>query len=371
MSHDTGSRAGSSTGLDPYTICTKTKIFSSLDGLRAFAIAIVIWHHTSLNASQFFSRGIGVTLFFAISGFLITTLLLREREKTGTISLRNFFIRRSLRILPLYYAVLLLYVVLVKLKEQGTAPGEQFFSNLPFFLTFTSNLFVGIEVHERVIFYFSWSLAAQQQFYFLWPTLVRFTRTWHIPVAVVSLLLIASAAGRWGLASGHFTQLFQALASFEPICMGCLVAYIVYRPACFRIAYRIAGQRWSALLAFGLLLLPLVFERTPMAVTSFSLLLLLTVCIIRPDHLLVPILESRIPRYIGMVSYGIYLMHMLSVNTARKLVPNGNIAVVFMLALMLSILAGSASYHLFEKRVLELKKVLIKNRPSLRRSSAN
>src|SRR5678816_1344035 len=82
--------------------------FPSLDGLRALSIVPVIWHHsTPRQLEGVLGKGpLGVHLFFAISGFLITTLLLRERRATGAISIAGFYARRSLRIFPLYYAVL-------------------------------------------------------------------------------------------------------------------------------------------------------------------------------------------------------------------------------------------------------------------------
>src|SRR3954447_13589697 len=86
-----------------YTVFKTTRLFGSLNGWRAIAILAVIWHHTMANslASPLAKQGNhGVTLFFVISGFLIGTLLLREKEQTRTISLRKFWGRRCLRILP-------------------------------------------------------------------------------------------------------------------------------------------------------------------------------------------------------------------------------------------------------------------------------
>ena len=96
--------------------------FGSLDGLRCFSILAVLWHHSGINLDfPLFHRGqLGVHLFFAISGFLITSLMIRERKSHDEISLRKFYMRRSLRIFPLYYVVLLTYVVVVAVMERGT-----------------------------------------------------------------------------------------------------------------------------------------------------------------------------------------------------------------------------------------------------------
>src|ERR1700683_2022788 len=112
-----------------YAKFREVRFFGSLDGLRALSIIGVIWFH-SCWATPFYEKletipllrqgEWGVNIFFVISGFLITTLLLRERHRSGTISIRDFYIRRSLRIWPLYYATLGLYVVIELVFERGT-----------------------------------------------------------------------------------------------------------------------------------------------------------------------------------------------------------------------------------------------------------
>ena len=110
-----------------YETYRATGFFSSLDGLRCLSILAVIWVHTGIRLEGLrltYQGHLGVDLFFAISGFLITTLLLREREERGRISLRAFYIRRSLRIFPLYYTVVLLYVIVVWALEPRTPAGQ-------------------------------------------------------------------------------------------------------------------------------------------------------------------------------------------------------------------------------------------------------
>jgi peptidoglycan/LPS O-acetylase OafA/YrhL len=104
----------------------------------------------------------GVSLFFASSGFLITTLLLREKARNSRIDLKAFYVRRSLRIFPLYYGVLLVHIALVTLLERDSVTGQAFYDNLIYFATCTSNLFVPLD--GRVIFYFAWSVAAEEPF---------------------------------------------------------------------------------------------------------------------------------------------------------------------------------------------------------------
>src|ERR1700677_927543 len=111
------------------------RFFGSLDGLRALSIVAVIWLHPwyetpyypRLQATPVLRQGFyGVQVFFVVSGFLITTLLLREMERYGKISLRDFYIRKALRIWPLYYAVLGIYVVNALVFERARSAPRAF-----------------------------------------------------------------------------------------------------------------------------------------------------------------------------------------------------------------------------------------------------
>jgi peptidoglycan/LPS O-acetylase OafA/YrhL len=149
----------------------------SLDGLRALSVAMVIVLHTLQRASLTHpvpliayvvaNGGLGVFIFFVISGFLITTLLLREREKTGAISLKSFYVRRAFRILPPLY----LYIgVIALLGFSGHLPGVTLHELLTA-LTFTRNYdpHASLWALEHL-----WSLCIEEQFYLLWPAVLVF-----------------------------------------------------------------------------------------------------------------------------------------------------------------------------------------------------
>jgi len=132
-----------------YTRFREVRFFGSLDGLRALSIVGVIWFHSwwstpyypTLASLPVLRQGEwGVHIFFAISGFLITTLLLREQNRSGTISIRDFYIRRSLRIWPLYYATVAIYAVIMLTFQRGSGRAHTFFHYLPGFLTYTYTL---------------------------------------------------------------------------------------------------------------------------------------------------------------------------------------------------------------------------------------
>lgn len=133
--------------------------FPALDGLRAIAAVLVVFFH--YGGPDWLQGWAGVQMFFVLSGFLITTLMLREERRTGEISLKEFYLRRAFRILPVYFVILLVTVV-------GSALYGTFVSNgigpaLKYFLTFT-NEFAGASPYGQ-----SWSLGVEQKFYLVWP----------------------------------------------------------------------------------------------------------------------------------------------------------------------------------------------------------
>ncbi|MGB3623248.1 MAG: acyltransferase, partial [Ketobacter sp.] len=242
---------------------SNTQFFSCLDGLRAFSILAVIWVHTGVNETgwHILTRGqIGVDLFFAISGFLITTLLIREKNKYGFISMKGFYLRRALRIFPIYYTVIAIYTLMVLLLENNTDKGNQFFSNLPYFLTYTSNLFV--ENSGAVIFYFAWSLAAEEQFYMIWPSVERFLSGFR-PVYIV--LLILGLQGVTYLFIAQDPELSELLWIKILICIpppilgGVALAHLLHNKASFELLRPILGLKWASLIYFTLFLAALEF----------------------------------------------------------------------------------------------------------------
>ncbi|MDY7226001.1 acyltransferase family protein [Hyalangium rubrum] len=337
----------------------RTRFFPGLDGLRCLSIVLVVAYHVSGMHSGFLGRGyLGVALFFAISGFLITTLLLREQDSHGQISLGRFYARRSLRIFPLYYAVLGIYVVLVLFTEKGVQEKTEFFTNLPAFLTYTSNWFVPLVPDKRIIFYFAWSLATEEQFYLLWPGVMRMARRGGAVVFMAGLLAISLWAP-WAVETGRLDDSLlwvRILASFAPpICMGCLAAYAVHTRQGFAWVYRVLGHTWVPPAALALVLAAVATDGVPFGLTSLLMTALVVSCCISTKHPLMPVLTFSWIRYVGTVSYGVYLLHMLALNLVRRLVPGQGMAVYLPLTLGLSVLLAGLSYRYFESWFLRLK----------------
>ncbi len=230
----------------------------------------------------------GVTLFFVISGFLITTLLLRGKESTGTISLCRFYIRRSLRIFPLYHSVILVYIILTIVVEQNSTYGIDFFDNLKYFITNSSNCFVNLS-KDRVIFYFAWSLETEEQFYLLWPSVERFFSGWRA-VYFALVLIILSQLGNLGfLAPFLSTPLMAKVASSisTAICLGVILAHMLHYGRTFGILGDLLANYWSSAGAL-LCCIILMWEAKSVPLPTFFLPLSFTIlagsCVIMEDN---------------------------------------------------------------------------------------
>ncbi len=352
-----------------------TKYFASLDGLRAISILAVIWYHDPLLRLLWRTGFLGVHLFFVISGFLITTILLREKSQYGRISLRNFYIRRTLRIFPAYY--LTLGVFLLACLTTGELRGEPlaiYLPNLTSFLTYTSNWFVfpggwsPANPHGRVIFVAAWSLATEEQFYLFWPWIVALTRRWFTP-AIVMLLLIAANEivklrdGYSFFLTGFPLPIIIINSIATAICLGCLAAYALHHRKSFNIAWRIFGQWWSAPLFMAIMLLACTVPNDAilhvgrMFYICLSMVFAVMSVSIRGEHVLVPLLSNRVIRYIGTISYGMYLFHPFGINITDRFFAFSKAwpALQYCFIAGSTIAIASLSYWTYERFFLQLK----------------
>ncbi len=348
------------------TSFAQTKQFGSLDGLRALAVLAVVWHHVgggSYTGQEFLGSGyLGVELFFVVSGFLITTLLLRERERHGDISLKAFAMRRLLRIFPLYYTIILVYIAAVLLIENDPTAKSEFWDNLPAFLTYTTNWFVDLQTpDQRVIFYFAWSLAAEEQFYLVWPQLLK----WLGNRLASGLVAVAAAAyfvlGLWVWEPSADLALPERMIRSVPlaILLGVVSAFVLANRRSFNIVSTVVGQRWSAPLWLGVVALTIANTHIEVEWVVLMFALLVMSCVIREDNGLAPVFKLKPLVKIGAVSYGVYLMHMLVVNLVDEVIERGEIDIAtlprFVIVAGLTIGAAMISFRYFESLFLRRK----------------
>ena len=339
-----------------------TRHFSSLDGLRCLAIVPVIWHHsTPRPLPGFLGKGpAGVDLFFCVSGFLITTLLLREKTDTGTVRLSNFYARRALRILPLYYAVLLAYAAFAWFLPESAPQRAHFFRTLPLYASFTANWFADFGVAYPILFSFAWSLCIEEQFYAFWPWLVRRLSRANALLAMVAIVVCDALAERGELSwllppGGHALRIVTSFAT--PIGLGAILALLLQGARSFSWLWPVLGAKWSAPVAFALAIALLISPSAPLFVFQLALALLVGACVIRERHGLSVVLDARAPSYVGRVSYGLYLLNLTAIGSVRRLFPAhaGSAAFVFSCSFPLALALAALSQRYLEAPFLRLR----------------
>jgi len=334
------------------------RFFGSLNGLRFIAIIAVLWHHSA--ASSFgltlAHRGPeGVTLFFAISGFLITTLLLREKSRTHNIDMKKFYIRRTLRIFPLYYTVLAAYAVLVYFTAEP-ARFENFFANFLPFATYTSNFF-SVDIVGGALFGFAWSLAAEEQFYMIWPWVEKYLSNAMAVVVMLSVVLFIYHVRATGLEPQSVGGII-VFHIMPAICFGVLAAHALDNERVFTVLYSIVGSRHASLVLLIGIIGYLSLKNNNFLLTHFLMAILVISCVIREEHLLSTLLQTRLLVIGGSISYGMYLMHMLTMHlvegTLHK-VGTDNVLLVFIGTVVGSMALALISYRYYESYFLSLK----------------
>ena len=330
--------------------------FASLNGLRSLAILEVIWHHASERGGRAWAVGVGVDLSFAISGFLITTLLVREFRRTGRIDVRRFYLRRTLRIFPLYFVVLGTYVLLVLGTLRGTPEGTAFMHHLAAYSTYTQNWFVPLNPTRETVFFFSWSLATQEQFYLLWPLVLALWlapgRWWRAGAFALALIALGQIALHAIVVHDFLLRVVRSIAI--PICLGALWSLVLHSPRGFAVARRVLGPRVVALALLAGVVASFVIV-APFGITECLIGALVAACCIREDTFAAPLLTVRPFRFIGTISYGMYLLHMFAVNAVRHVVGRRLGPIVFVPATTVTLAMSYASYRWFEMPILRYR----------------
>lgn len=360
-----------STG-DLYRNYRAQTMFGSLDALRALSILAVVWHHASWIPEWFnelvpgATYGfLGVDLFFVLSGFLIVTLLSRERDRNGSISLKHFYVRRSLRIIPLYYGTLAAFALLFLVLRPHGSGAPYFREDLPYLLLYLTN-WVGAHGMLNV----TWSLSAEEQFYLCWPPIERFTRRAAVPVVLVVILLseliqfgvFDGPLERW-LGFGPREPRMLRQTTFAPICMGVLLAHALHhRPTFERLARVFARREVAPLLLATLLLgaqfLPHDISGAPRLLIQVLMTALVLSVVVREDHGLAGFCRFPPLVRIGALSYGVYLLHLPMLGVAQAgfaglgvRPPFGD----FVLGTALVLAVAQLSFRYYETPFLKLK----------------
>jgi len=347
--------------------------FNNLNSIRFIAAFLVIIHHVELGKSlaglpNSFTHPfvavvgkLGVVLFFVLSGFLITYLLMEEEKNKGEISLSKFYLRRVCRIWPLYFFVFFLSFILSRHTDLWKAAYSYSWINLGMILLFMTNL-------SRIFFpaipFFShtWSVSVEEQFYLFWPVLMKWVKNKWLGIASVILLYIALSLGlqyyvSLGEAGSLATNAFSAISVMNIDCMaiGGLYALI------FRSKNKWYGYISSRIMQGFLLVLlvTLVALGVKFPVLHYELYaILFGACIMNMvSQNSVLTIEYRPLQYLGQISYGLYMYHPLVIYPLLTLVPLTWISGVwgYLFVLSLTTAVAALSYHLMEEPFIRLK----------------
>lgn len=335
----------------------------SLDGLRGLAILFVLlFHIPSLPLGGGF---IGVDLFFVLSGFLITTLLLEEQNETGTISLKAFYARRGLRLLPPLVAMLVSMIVLSAIYD-ATADAAKVRTSALITLFYSANWFLAYRAFPGLELSSCWSLSVEEQFYLVWPLLLIGLLKIKGPARLKAALLFAAMllsatlrAGLWLRTHSFERVFFGSDTHADGLLAGAWAALLLSRGAHPR-------SRSLSLVAHATLVLLFVFLYrgwlADPAVLVGGLFLLnlgmaaLVVCLVQsPGPLLRSFFEFPPLVGLGRISYGVYLWHMVVFGLSGR-VPILKTQGSWPLTLGLTVAVAAASYYGLERPVLRLKK---------------
>ena len=211
-------------------LSTNRQYYPALDGLRGLAILLVIFLHNFGFMNYFFFGWLGVDLFFVLSGFLITDILLNSLGKPNF--LKNFYLRRIFRIFPLYYLVLVICLLIIPRIGSLHLNTQYYTENQGWLWSYLQNwLFIFKEPYGDKILLHTWSLAVEEQFYLVWPLIILLIRKPKILLAFVLLLLIFTGVARYMIWDKQVEDLaYASLYTFtriDGLCIGCALALLL------------------------------------------------------------------------------------------------------------------------------------------------
>jgi peptidoglycan/LPS O-acetylase OafA/YrhL len=361
MSHSPGPSLDQTTGRSIASAVRATRI-GGLDFLRALAVTMVIVGHAIEGQIQGAEDlgGLGVKVFFVLSGFLITRLLLDEYASHGGIDFFGFYRRRVARLMPVFY-LYLAFAVALTLHGGREVPWGAVASSI-FYVTNYYQAFTGAATN---IVSHCWSLAVEEQFYLLWPMLiVAFLRRGTSLAKALVTIVVGVWCWRWFLLASEWASvdyLYRALDTrADDLAIGCLAAVLV-RSSRWRerlaVLIRTPGVAW--LLLTGLAALVTYGTATPVMKYGLAfvieppivaLLMLMTVLVSRQRGWMATVVNHSLLVHIGQISYCMYLFHGLIGFTIRRLTleQTGILPLALVVEYAAIVAFASVSFRFFE-----------------------
>lgn len=347
--------------------------YPALDGLRGLAILLVVVYHNFGFINVFFFGWLGVDLFFVLSGFLITDILLKTVGKKGY--LKNFYIRRVLRIFPLYYLSLIFFLIV--LPQTTIQLDVQYYVDHQVWLwTYLQNwIYTFQSPGQTNALNHLWSLAVEEQFYLLWPLAVLIIRKPGYLLLFISLVLVAVLGLRLLVWMNQISDLayfnLYTFTRIDGLCIGCMIALLQRVKSNFLEKNKAIIVLCFAGLNFGFFFVNRRYQFSfPYLAfagyTTFAMMfgLLVNEAVTRQSKLINLLFNNPLLKFFGKISYGFYVFHWpVYLFLFPYLLPwiskltNGTLVqfLVSVVATIAAIVISWLSYQYFEKYFLKLK----------------
>lgn len=360
----------------------KKVYFPNLNGLRFIAAFLVIIHHTEQLKSLFgldsywgvipavYSIGkLGIILFFVLSGFLITYLLLAEEDSFKTIKLKAFYMRRVLRIWPLYFLILLLAFAIFPNTDLFRMPhmgNTELYSNLILKVVLFVMILPNVAVHAFGAVPFAshtWSIGVEEQFYLIWPVLLNIIKKNRIGLMI--FIIIFHGVIRWYLESSVSDSIpyrdgikgLWLTFNVNSMAIGGLFSVILYYKS--KLLSLILNQVvfYLSLLVSLILLISSIYIPY-VNIEVYSVLFGLVIVNFAANPNLSVSLENKVFNYLGNISYGLYMYHTIGIVLSIRLCQATGLVtnwIIYPLCLTFTILLAGLSYKYFERYFLKFK----------------
>ncbi|MGZ8544274.1 MAG: acyltransferase family protein [Flavisolibacter sp.] len=321
----------------------------------------------------FANGNLGVNFFFVLSGFLITYLLIIERTKEGTVSIRNFYARRILRIWPLFYLCVFIGFFLFPLMKIAIGENSIETADLSYYLFFLNNFdLIKNGFPDASILSVLWSVAIEEQFYLVWPVLMT-----YVPMRFIKWVFLIIIGSTFIFRLYHAQDFamveYHTFSCISDMAVGGFFAYLCYYNRCFLDTINRLPKIYWLLLYLAVAILFLfrknIFGHSDVLIATDRLVcsLIFVLVIIEQCYATNSLFKMSKFKKIsiwGTYTYGLYCLHMLGILMAAKLLSfaglNKNVFQVILmegiLSFVLTLGLAYSSYHIFEKRFLRLKK---------------
>lgn len=339
----------------------------ALNAIRAIAVMIVILFHGGFGLKNV-PGGFGVTMFFVLSGFLITWLLVKEYARTDTVSLRSFYVRRTLRIVPVFWAYWLTMVAYETLRHKPIA-----WAHAVSALLYVSNYYSALVGDQpSKAFTHTWSLSVEEQFYLLWPAMfiaffcrARRATSWLVALIAAIWVYRVVRIAALGPQQYHLYYYYAFETRCDAMLVGCVLAFVL--------SQRRLGRFWGLVTAHPVLLVATVLAAAVVSTVASWTGIWWTEYIVAGSlgPILVAVgivqaiafsgtrgwrwLESPVARYLGLISYSLYLWQQWTLDAVTTRLSHAPYIVQAFAAIGFTVLVASGSYHFIERPFLRLK----------------